>query len=224
MSQRRTINRSQSENSCPAEAVNECVKFLVCREGSKKPIRQADIEKHLTDVLQTPVNKKLVIENANKVLKHVYGYKLVQLKGKGIQYIMVLSDTLPSTCEHLLSTYSEPSHRKLLIAALTHIFMSGGTIKDTDMWNFLDKTKLLQEHDMEGRKILTHTFTKQLYLEYNKVGTNEHPRFEFSWGQRADEELPKEFILNKMAQAFDKEPSYWREQFKSTQENGSELQ
>ncbi|CAH2211405.1 jg3498, partial [Pararge aegeria aegeria] len=49
-------------------------------------------------------------------------------------------------------------------------------------------------------------------------GPDEQQRFEFCWGQRAEEEIPKEFILNKMAQAFDKEPNYWREQFKSTQE------
>ncbi|XP_039756273.1 MAGE-like protein 2 [Pararge aegeria] len=211
-------NRSMAENACPAEAVNQCVKFLVCREGSKIPIKNADIENFITSVIQTPVDKKLVIEKANKVLKSVYGYKLVKLKSKGIQYIVVMNDKLPSTFEVLHSSYTEPNHRKILIGALTHIFMSGGTVKDSDMWNFLDKAKLLDIKDLQGRKILTQTLRKQLYLELNKFGPDEQQRFEFCWGQRAEEEIPKEFILNKMAQAFDKEPNYWREQFKSTQE------
>ncbi|XP_023950262.1 melanoma-associated antigen D2 [Bicyclus anynana] len=224
MSQHRA-NRSLSENTCSAEVVNQCVKFLVCREGSKIPIRNSDIDNFIESVTKdkSKPNKKVVLENANKVLKSVYGYKLVQLKCKGIQYIMVLSDTLPSSSVRLQPTCVEPGHRKLLIACLTHIFMSGGTVKDIDMWQFLNSTSLLSEHDIQGRKVLTHTFKKQLYLDVNKIGPDDQQKCEFSWGQRADEEIPKEFIINKMAQAFETEPQYWRKQYRYSQENPSNV-
>lgn len=74
------MNRSAvSESGSSAEAVNQCVKFLLCREGSKKPIRQPDIENHLKSVIQSPVDKRLVIEHAAKILKNVSGYFIPSL-------------------------------------------------------------------------------------------------------------------------------------------------
>lgn len=38
-----------------------------------------------------------------------------------------------------------------------------------DMWKYLSEANLLDENDYAGRKILTETFVRQMYLMYTKV-------------------------------------------------------
>lgn len=121
---------------------------------------------------------------------------MVQVEAKsGIQYILVLNEE----CESLPSTVIDSQHRRLLIAALTHIYMSGAPVKEgfkfsyyvsklyslygritvwlfynqiffpEEMWKFLTEAGLLEENDHSGRKLLTTTFTRQMYLQYSKV-------------------------------------------------------
>ncbi|XP_053611161.1 non-structural maintenance of chromosomes element 3 homolog isoform X2 [Plodia interpunctella] len=201
MSQRRA-NRStvDSEETVDEDAVNECVRFIVCREGSKIPIKRAEIMKHLSATTQIPGNQvKSILVEANKILKKVYGYKLVQVEAKsGIQYIVVLDEE----CESLTPSYVDLLQRRLLVAALMHIYMTGGPVKEEDMWKFLSEAGLMEEND-------------------HSVGDGELSRYVFEWGQRAVEEVPKLFLLNKMAQAFDKTPEYWCEQYKEATEEES---
>lgn len=73
MSQRRG-NRSTAEESEANldDAIKECVRFIVCREGSKIPIKRAEIVKHLNTTCQTLANQvNTVIVEANKTLKRV---------------------------------------------------------------------------------------------------------------------------------------------------------
>jgi uncharacterized Rmd1/YagE family protein len=79
MSQRRnrTINSSNDEVDTEAHtdpglknAVQECVRYLFCRERSKIPIKRTEILKHLLNTCQTPANQvNNVIVEANRVLK-----------------------------------------------------------------------------------------------------------------------------------------------------------
>lgn len=76
-----TSNRESS--SCTAEEinrdiVNECVRFIVCREGCKIPIKRAEIIKHITTSNQISVSQinKVIIE-ANKVLKNVSKFVVI---------------------------------------------------------------------------------------------------------------------------------------------------
>ncbi|XP_022116037.1 non-structural maintenance of chromosomes element 3 homolog [Pieris rapae] len=202
------------ESPNTTNAVPECVRYILCREGSKVPIKRSEIKDYLSTSSQISQNDmNSIILEAERILKKIYGFKLVQIASKsGVQYIVILAEL----CEDsLLSTVTDVSHRQLLISALTHIFMSGGTVKDDDMWNFLTETGLLKETDNAGRKIITNLFTKQLYLKYIKVGENELARYVFEWGQRAIEEVPKIFLLNKMAQAFQRDPKDWIEQYQA---------
>lgn len=69
----------------------------------------------------------LVLTKQNVFRFQVYGYKLVQVDAKsGIQYIVVLNEE----CDSILSPVVNEHHRKLLIAALMHIFMSGAPVKE----------------------------------------------------------------------------------------------
>ncbi|XP_026495717.2 non-structural maintenance of chromosomes element 3 homolog [Vanessa tameamea] len=217
------MNRSGNsftENQSSNLAVNECVRYILCQEGSKIPIKHCDIRKHLEDNFGAPRNLiKNIITNANNILKNVYGYKLVQVDAKQSQYIVVLNK--PCT-KSMLSTYNNPQHRKLLIAALTHIYMTGAPVKEDDMWKFLTEAQLMKEFDVEKKKLLIKTFTRQMYLKYIK-GRND--TFFFEWGQRAEEEIPKIFLLSKMSEAFNVGPDYWAEQYiqaTSNENNGND--
>nr|XP_021186038.2 non-structural maintenance of chromosomes element 3 homolog [Helicoverpa armigera] len=234
MSQRRTkrstqASQAEQDRSTIAEtdvsdhedSIKECVRYIICREGSKIPIKRAEIIKHLSTTCQTPSNLvKTVLVEADRILKRVYGYKLVQVEAKsGIQYIVVLAekyDSLPN-----FSSAIDSQHRTLLIAALMHIFMSGAAVKEDEMWKFLMEAGLLEENDNAGRKLLTTTFTRQMYLQYRKVGEGDLARNVFTWGQRAIEEVPKMFLLEKMAEAFDKTPDHWCEQYKEATEGNA---
>lgn len=172
--------------------------------------------KHLSTTCQTATNVvNTVIIEADKIIRRVYGCKLVQVDSKsGQQYILVLTEE----CESLPSPIIDVHHRKILVATLTHIFMSGAPVKEEELWKFLAEAGLLEENDHAGRKLLTNTFTKQMYLQYTKDGEGDLARNIFQWGQRAVEEVPKIFILGKMAEAFGKTPSHWSEQFKEANE------
>ncbi|KAG6447480.1 non-structural maintenance of chromosomes element 3 homolog [Manduca sexta] len=219
---KRKSNKSIADVDVPdlKEAVIECVRFIVCREGSKIPIKRAEVVKHLETTCSTPSNlvNKVVLE-ANNTLKRVYGYKLIQIEKKSDpKYIIVLDED----CESLDSSTLDQDQRRLLISALLHIFMSGGPVKEDDMWMFLSEAGVLDENDYAGRKIMTKTFTRQMYLTYTKVGDGDMARTVFDWGQRATEELPKMYLLKKMAEAFEKSPDHWCEQYKAaTEETGS---
>uniref|UniRef100_A0A1E1W4G7 MAGE domain-containing protein n=1 Tax=Pectinophora gossypiella TaxID=13191 RepID=A0A1E1W4G7_PECGO len=219
MSQRRSNRPAVTEEEDDPSldrAINECVRYIFCREGSKIPFKRAEIAKHLNTTCQTNAGEvNSVISRANTILKRVYGYKLVQVLSKsGTQMIVILN----KECESLPASVTDPLQRRILIAALTHIYMTGGPVKEDDMWKFLEEAGLLEETNHNGRKLLTHTFTKQMYLLYYKEGEGELARHVFEWGQRATEELPKLFILNKVAEAFGKTPEHWYEQYRGATE------
>ncbi|KAH9640303.1 hypothetical protein HF086_001655, partial [Spodoptera exigua] len=129
MSQRRTRqSNAEVDVSELEDGIKECVRYIICREGSKIPIKKGDVSKHLSATCQTPSNHvNTVLIEANKILKRVYGYKLVQVDAQsGVPYIVVLTEE----CESLPSPVIDVQHRTILIAALTHIFMTGAPIKE----------------------------------------------------------------------------------------------
>ncbi|CAG9564478.1 unnamed protein product [Danaus chrysippus] len=198
--------RSQNVSvSCSKEAVYGCVRYILCREGSKIPIKRSDIINHISETCKvTKQNASHVFIAAQNELKRVYGYKVVELKLKdAIQCIVVLDKPEKS----LLSSSTNPYHRRLLIVVLTHIFMSSGPVAEAEAY-------VLVENDHKQRKIVTNVFTKQLYLTHYKEGEGELARFVFDWGPRAHIEVPKMFLLNKVANALEKDPQHWSEQYK----------
>lgn len=63
----------------------------------------------------------------------MYGYKLVQVKVKdAVQYIVVLDEE----CNSPQSSVIDPQQRRILVAALTHIYMSGGPVKEGCLTSF----------------------------------------------------------------------------------------
>ncbi|XP_045451145.1 non-structural maintenance of chromosomes element 3 homolog [Melitaea cinxia] len=196
--------------------VNECVKYIICRDARKVPIDRSDIRLHLKHYFYeklTPNDLRNIISKADEILNKVYGYKLVPVGPNNDKYIVTLKKDEKNA---ILSTYINPQHRKLLIATLTHIFMTAQPVPSDDMWWFLTTAQLMtRENENEVKKLLMRTFTQELYINYNKNDDK------FEWGQRAKKEIPKIFLLEKMAQAFDKEPSHWTEQYRKAMEEAN---
>lgn len=217
-------NRSRDEGerinlAALQESVTECVHFILCQETGKTPIKRLDIAKHLSTVCRTPSNQiETVITEADKILKMVYGYKLEPVENKNKQYIVVLNEA----CEFTqLPVHEDDNNRRMLIAALTHIFMSGAPVREDNMWRFLHDADILKIDDIANRKILTNTFKKQLYLQYEKIpctAAQQIQKYEFKWGERAVKEVSKIFLLNKVAEALEKTPNHWAEQYKEATE------
>ncbi|CAH2093202.1 unnamed protein product [Euphydryas editha] len=202
----------------PVSLVNECVKYIICRDANKVPIDRTEIRSHLKKYVDdvSPKQFKDIISGADKILKSVYGYRLVQVGPKNDKYIVILKKNEKNA---ILSTLINPQHRKLLIAALTHIYMTCKPVKSDDMWLFLTTAQLMShENESEVKKLLMKTFTQLMYLKCTKI---DNDLCEFEWGQRAEYEIPKMFLLDKVAQAFDTEASYWTEQYRKAREEPS---
>lgn len=191
--------------------------YILCRDARKVPIDRSDLRLHLKNYFSeklTPSDLTNIISQANEILNEVYGYKLVTVGQNNDKYIVTLNKPEKNA---ILSTFINPQHRKLLIASLTHIYMTAQPVPSDDMWWFLTTAQLMtSENENEVKKLLKRTFTQELYIHYNKNDDK------FDWGQRAEEEIPKMFLLQKMAQAFDKEPSYWTEQYRKAMEEAAD--
>ncbi|XP_072944940.1 non-structural maintenance of chromosomes element 3 homolog [Epargyreus clarus] len=209
MTQRRSL--PSQTGACRNEDVIACVRYILCREGSKLPIPRVDIANHLKSTCDTPKNDvNNVIAAADKHLRNVYGYKLETVDTKTVQYILVLLEP----CDSPISPLMDVHEQRLLNVALAHIFMSGGSVKDEDMWTFLIKAKLMNENDGAVIKLFTKKFTSQLYISAVTEGEGELAKKKFIWGPRANKETSKMFILNKIAEALNKTPDHWCEQHK----------
>ena len=81
MSQRRG-NRStnvEPDVSELEEAIKECVHYILCREGSKIPIKRGEIIKHLNATCETATSQvNRVLSEADKVLKRVSVFVLFE--------------------------------------------------------------------------------------------------------------------------------------------------
>lgn len=73
MSQRRNRqSNAEVDVSALEDAIKECVRYIICREGSKIPIKRSEVSKHLNATCQTSPNQvNSVLIEANKILKRV---------------------------------------------------------------------------------------------------------------------------------------------------------
>merc|ERR1712168_1762564 len=76
----------------------------------------------------------------------------------------------------------------LLFVILGVIFMKGGAVKESLIWNTLKKLRVDQgeKHEEFGdvKKLVTDEFVRQRYLEYVRIPHTEPIEHVFHWGQR----------------------------------------
>ncbi|KAM9504484.1 necdin-like 2, partial [Salvelinus alpinus] len=178
----------------------EVVQFIFVKDQKKFPIRRADIVKHVVKEYRNIYPE--IIKRVGRVFETVFGLKLVEIDSKNHVYILI------NKLEQLEgeSVNMNPSNPKtgLLFVILSIVFMKGGVVKESMVWNTLKKLRVDQgeRHEIFGdvKKLLTDEFVRQRYLEYVRIPHTEPLEFEFRWGQRADMEVSKVKLLEFIGQ------------------------
>nr|XP_046220636.1 necdin-like 2 [Oncorhynchus gorbuscha] len=178
----------------------EVVQFIFVKDQKKFPIRRADIVKHVVKEYRNIYPE--IIKRVGCVFETVFGLKLVEIDSKNHVYILI------NKLEQLEgeSLNMSPSNPKtgLLFVILSIVFMKGGVVKESMVWNTLKKLRVDQgeRHDLFGdvKKVVTDEFVRQRYLEYVRIPHTEPLEFEFRWGQRADMEVSKVKLLEFIGQ------------------------
>ncbi|XP_055788748.1 necdin-like 2 [Salvelinus fontinalis] len=192
----------------------EVVQFIFIKDQKKFPIRRADIVKHVVKEYRNIYPE--IIKRVGRVFETVFGLKLVEIDSKNHVYILI------NKLEQLEgeSVNMNPSNPKtgLLFVILSIVFMKGGVVKESMVWNTLKKLRVDQgeRHEMFGdvKKLVTDEFVRQRYLEYVRIPHTEPLEFEFRWGQRADMEVSKVKLLEFIGQLHEQDPQSWTQQYR----------
>ncbi|XP_052338572.1 melanoma-associated antigen D2 [Oncorhynchus keta] len=182
----------------------EVVQFIFVKDQKKFPIRRAGVQEHLSEI----------IKRVGSVFETVFGLKLVEIDSKNHVYPHL---------EQLFEGESlnmSPSNPKtgLLFVILSIVFMKGGVVKESMVWNTLKKLRVDQgeRHEIFGdvKKVKYDEFVRQRYLEYVRIPHTEPLEFEFRWGQRADMEVSKVKLLEFIGQLHEQDPQSWTQQYR----------
>ncbi|XP_029580168.1 necdin-like 2 isoform X2 [Salmo trutta] len=192
----------------------EVVQFIFVKDQKKFPIRRADIVKHVVKEYRNIYPE--IIKRVGRVFETVFGLKLVEIDSKNHVYILI------NKLEQLEgeSLNMSPSNPKtgLLFVILSIVFMKGGVVKESIVWNTLKKLRVDQgeRHEIFGdvKKVVTDEFVRQRYLEYVRIPHTEPLEFEFRWGQRADMEVSKVKLLEFIGQLHEQDPQSWTQQYR----------
>ncbi|KAM4611098.1 necdin-like 2 isoform 1-T2 [Polymixia lowei] len=191
----------------------EVVQYFLVRDQKKIPIRRAGIVKHVVKEYRNIYPE--IMKRAARTFEQVFGLKLVEIDTKTHVYILI---NKMETAEK--APLSMPSNPKmgLLFVILSIVFMKGGVVKETLIWNTLKKLRIDhgEKHEEFGdvKKVVTDEFVRQRYLEYVRIPHTEPIEHEFRWGQRAELEVSKVKILEFMGQLHDQDPKSWSQQYK----------
>lgn len=192
----------------------EVVQFFLVKDQKKIPIRRADIVKHVLKEYRNIYPE--ILKRAERTLEQVFGLKVVEIDTKNHVYILI--NRLEAVEGAALSGSPSTPKTGLLFVILSIIFMKGGIVKESLVWNTLKKLRVDpgEKHEEFGdvKKVVTDEFVRQRYLEYVRVPHTEPVEFEFRWGQRADIEVSKVKLLEFMGQLHDQDPQNWTQQYR----------
>lgn len=203
-----SFNISQSTQDFP-ELVNKCVRYILYRAGSKLPIRKADLQKN---AVHAGRSYNQVIEKATEVLKDVYGLDFYVGTEATANMHYLVSNRLPM---HDKDNTAD-SHKILLMLVLSHVFMSGETVTQVSLFQFLNNIELDVDkpHQVFGniKDYVTIIMVKQRYLIAETDPNTKAVMY--SWGPRADHEVSKHNLLNFVSKVYqNRAPKSWQNQF-----------
>uniref|UniRef100_A0A667ZCW7 Necdin-like 2 n=1 Tax=Myripristis murdjan TaxID=586833 RepID=A0A667ZCW7_9TELE len=191
----------------------EVVQYFLMKDQKKIPVRRADLVKHVVKEYRNIYPE--IMKRTARTFEQVFGLKLVEIDFKNHVYILINKlETLEG------APVRSPSNPKmgLLFVILSVIFMKGGAVKETLVWNTLKKLRVDpgEKHEEFGdvKRLVTDEFVRQRYLEYVRIPHTEPLEHEFRWGQRAELEVSKIKILEFMGELHDRDPQSWSQQYK----------
>ncbi|XP_026993872.1 necdin-like 2 [Tachysurus fulvidraco] len=205
------------ENFTPVQVdrkAAEVVQFILIKDQKKIPVRRADIVKHV--IKEYRVLYQDIMKRADRTFEQVFGLKLVEIDSKN--HIYILTNRLEQSREEMNGMCPGNPKTGLLFVILSVIFMKGGSVKETLVWNTLKKLRVDagEKHEEFGdvKKLITDEFVRQKYLEYVRIPHTEPLEYEFHWGQRAVSEVSKLKMLQFIAELHDQEPQSWTLQYR----------
>nr|XP_019961440.1 PREDICTED: non-structural maintenance of chromosomes element 3 homolog isoform X2 [Paralichthys olivaceus] len=191
----------------------EVVQYFLVKDQKKVPVRRADLVKHVVKDYRNIYPE--IMKKATRTFDQVFGLKLVEIDTKYHVYILV---NKLETAEEASGINPTNPKTGLLFVILSVIFMKGGVVRETLIWNTLKKLRVDAgvKHEEFGdvKRLVTDEFVRQRYLEYVRIPHTEPAEHEFHWGQRADLEVSKAKILEFMGQLHDQEPQSWTQQYR----------
>ncbi|XP_067095862.1 necdin-like 2 isoform X1 [Osmerus mordax] len=195
--------------------MSEVVQFFLVKDQKKMPIRRADIVKHVLKEYRNIYPE--IMKRVERTLEQVFGLKVVEIDTKNHVYMLI--NKLESVEGAAFSVGPSTPKSGLLFVILSIVFMKGGVVKESLVWNTLKKLRVdpgREKHEEFGdvKKMVTDEFVRQRYLEYVRVPHTEPVEFEFRWGQRADIEVSKVKLLEFMGQLHDQDPKSWSQQYR----------
>eukprot|EP00057_Strongylocentrotus_purpuratus_P003453 XP_003726683.1 PREDICTED: melanoma-associated antigen G1 [Strongylocentrotus purpuratus] len=204
-----------------AQKVSDLVQYMMIMEAKKNPVKRSDLNKNVLKEHRAILPE--VLRMAKLKLDEIFGYELVEAEqggGKTKTKCYFLLNTLSNDLTQDLVRNDDEVKFGLLFIILALIFMNEGTMSDGQMWLLLEKLGLdpdRKDHPVYGdvRKLITQDFTKQLYLDCQKIPNTEPIECEYRWGLRAQKEMDKEKVLNLVAKIMkENNPSIWKTQYR----------
>ncbi|PSN32474.1 Non-structural maintenance of chromosomes element 3 [Blattella germanica] len=194
---------SQPHSEVLREIINDTVVYILSQDHSKYTIKRQDIVKNC--LRNYGKSFKSVMTEVQNLLRTVFGMELVDIDK---HYLLKNSSIFTDTVEDMIWAEETQTQQVLLLLALSHIFMSGGVVREESMWNFLSSfeisTSTNKTHDYFGdvRKLMTQEFVRQLFLEHTRIPDTNPAKFEFRWGKRAEIEVSQREILKFVSEEY----------------------
>ncbi|KAK3927539.1 Non-structural maintenance of chromosomes element 3-like protein [Frankliniella fusca] len=227
----RSMTQSQTVGSSELkELARSAVRYLLTNDYDKVPIKHSDIVKNLTK--NTSKNTQQVLSLAGKMLKDVYGIKLIEDTSKATkQYLLI---NCMKHQEHIAVAPITQAEMTLLAIILAIIFMQTSGrwrdcgIEQSKVHNFLQLLQIdptdIHDHFGDVKKVLE-TFKSQKYLDIVKIENTDPPKFEYRWGMRAIEEVSPRAILQFATELYGREKiESWAAQYKAVVEFEAQTQ
>jgi hypothetical protein len=186
------------------ELSNSVAFYVVCVSANKHPITRSELMK----AVFANYNHKCyapALKMAAETLDVVFGIRLVPLDDKPIQksdkLILINGMATPKKWVELNeSNEDQKSHEVLLVLILNVIYMSGGTITEDQLNEFLMELKIKPGDTADPAfgniPARINALKSQLYLKYELNNKATPPVNVISWGPRAHAEASKKAMLS----------------------------
>ncbi|XP_045118318.1 melanoma-associated antigen B10-like isoform X2 [Portunus trituberculatus] len=182
------------------------------------PLKSSEIKKSIVS-LKSRSAYKIVMNKAEEMMEHLFGYKIVSVKNNS--YIM-MNNMQKNIIKFEQIPRNEKVRRGLLIAILAVIFMNEEKINAAGLESFLESL----DFDLAtSSKTTIQEFVRQRYLDTAVQDLGDASMLMYKWGDRANAEFRKKEVLECICQIYgNMKPSMWTYQWKlvNAEKNGEE--
>ncbi|XP_069320273.1 melanoma-associated antigen 4 [Eulemur rufifrons] len=206
------------------DKVAPLVLFLLLKYRTKEPITKTEM---LNSVIKDKDHFPVIFSEASRCMQLVFGIDVKKVDPAGHSYVLAIA--LGLTYDGMLNDFQSVPKVGLLINILGVIFLEGDCAPEKVIWEMLGIMGVHagREHFIYGepRKLITHDWVREKYLEYRQVPGSDPACYEFLWGPRAHAETSKMKILEFLAKVNDAMPEaflIWYEEAVRDEEKGSQ--